>query len=187
VSIPLFTFSYDPLLVGIAIIWAIAALILFWIWRCHIFEGKRYFILSFFVILWWVFALGMEVSSLGLQRKSMWTLFTWPAMAILPVAWSLYIEEFVRGRDLAKNRVLRSIIVGIPLAVSLGAVTNPWHHWMFTQATVLSEDGTRVLYDYGPLFYAAALLLYPFIFRAMLLLVGAMRSSADGARSLLLT
>ncbi len=168
-------------------IWLLAFFILTWIWRCHEFEGKKYFIISFLSILWWVFALGMEIYFTGLQWKLIWAHIAWPSIAILPIAWCLYIEKFVKGRDLTDSRLLRSIIIGVPLLIAIGVATNPFHHFMFTEATALSEDGTRVDYAHGMFFYGAALLLYPFVIYSVGLLVGGVMSTTGSAKSLLIT
>jgi signal transduction histidine kinase len=179
-------FSSNPVLGGIMGIWLLAFFILIWIWRCHEFEGKKYFIISFLSILWWVFALGMEIYFTGLQWKLIWAHIAWPSIAILPIAWCLYIEKFVRGRDLTDGRLLRSII-GVPLVIAIGVATNPFHHFMFTEATALSEDGTRVDYAHGIFFYGAALLLYPFVIYSVGLLVRGVMSTTGSAKSLLIT
>jgi len=168
-------------------IWLLAFFILIWIWRCHEFEGKKYFIISFFSILWWVFALGMEIYFTGLRWKLIWAHIAWPSIAILPIAWCLYIEKFVKGRNLTDSWLLRSIIIGVPSVIAIGVATNPFHHFMFTEATALSEDGTRVDYAHGIFFYVAALLLYPFVIYSVGLLVRGVMSTTGSAKSLLIT
>ena len=168
-------------------IWLLAFFILTWIWRCHEFEGKKYFIISFLSILWWVFALGMEIYFTGLRWKLIWAHIAWPSIAILPIAWCLYIEKFVKGRNLTDSRLLRSIIIGVPSVIAIGVATNPFHHFMFTEATALSEDGTRVDYAHGIFFYVAALLLYPFVIYSVGLLVRGVMSTTGSAKSLLIT
>jgi signal transduction histidine kinase len=180
-------FSSNPVLGGIMGIWLLAFFILIWIWRCHEFEGKKYFIISFFSILWWVFALGMEIYFTGLRWKLIWAHIAWPSIAILPIAWCLYIEKFVKGRNLTDSRLLRSIIIGVPSVIAIGVATNPFHHFMFTEATALSEDGTRVDYAHGIFFYVAALLLYPFVIYSVGLLVRGVMSTTGSAKSLLIT
>jgi signal transduction histidine kinase len=180
-------FSSNPVLGGIMGIWLLAFFILIWIWRCHEFEGKKYFIISFLSILWWVFALGMEIYFTGLRWKLIWAHIAWPSIAILPIAWCLYIEKFVKGRNLTDSRLLRSIIIGVPSVIAIGVATNPFHHFMFTEATALSEDGTRVDYAHGIFFYVAALLLYPFVIYSVGLLVRGVMSTTGSAKSLLIT
>jgi signal transduction histidine kinase len=180
-------FSSNPVLGGIMGIWLLAFLILIWIWRCHEFEGKKYFIISFLSILWWVFALGMEIYSTGLQWKLIWAHIAWPSIAILPIAWCLYIEKFVRGRDLTDGWLLRSIIIGVPLVISIGVATNPFHHFMFTEETALSDDGASVDYAHGIFFYGAAILVYPFVIYSVGLLIRGVMSTTGSAKSLLLT
>lgn len=168
-------------------IWLLAFFILIWIWRCHEFEGKKYFIISFLSILWWVFALGMEIYFTGLRWKLIWAHIAWPSIAILPIAWCLYIDKFVKGRNLTDSRLLRSIIIGVPSVIAIGVATNPFHNFMFTEATALSEDGTRVDYAHGIFFYVAALLLYPFVIYSVGLLVRGVMSTTGSAKSLLIT
>tara|TARA_R110002049_G_scaffold295840_1_gene483530 strand:- start:25955 stop:27772 length:1818 start_codon:yes stop_codon:yes gene_type:complete len=182
-----FTYSYDPVLIGIAGLWGLAFLVMTWIWRSHDFEGKKYFIASFCAILWWVFSLGMELASTGFQPKLVWALSAWLAIAVLPVTWCLHIEEFVRGRDLTQTPMLRALVIGIPTVISLLALTDPWHHLMFTEATSLSEDGTRVHYVHGIMFFASALMLYGFVIRAVWLLVRGILGTNGSASLLLMT
>ncbi|SFE88023.1 His Kinase A (phospho-acceptor) domain-containing protein [Sulfitobacter brevis] len=185
--IEFFTYSYDPVLIGIAALWGLAFLVLTWIWRSHVFEGKKYFIISFCAILWWVFSLGMEIASTGLQPKMVWALSAWLAIAILPVTWCLHIEEFVRGRDLMQNPMLRVLVIGVPTVIGLVALTDPWHHLMFTEATALSQDGARVHYAHGIMFFVSALVLYGFVLRAVGLLIRGVLGTSGSASSLLMT
>jgi signal transduction histidine kinase len=75
----------------------------------------------------------------------------------------------------------------VPSVIAIGVATNPFHHFMFTEATALSEDGTRVDYAHGIFFYVAALLLYPFVIYSVGLLVRGVMSTTGSAKSLLIT
>lgn len=175
----------DPLLFLISGLLAASVVVLMWIWRFHEFEGKQYFILSLCAIIWWVFSIGMEVAVFGLHCKLTWARFAWPAIAVLPMAWSLYIECFVRGKDLSKNPGKKYLIFGLAFLISLGSLTDPWHQLLFSEGTTLSTDQARVKYVHGPIFYFAALLLYPFILRALWILIQAVLAASGSAKSLL--
>lgn len=175
----------EPILFLIIGILAVSVVVLLWIWRFHEFDGKQYFVLSFCAIIWWVLSLGMEVATFGLHCKLTWAHLAWPAIAILPIAWSLYIECFVRGSDLSKKPFKKYLIVSLAFLISLSSLTNPWHQLLFSEGTTLSADQARVKYVHGPMFYFAALLLYPFILRALWLLVQAVLVASGGAKSLL--
>ncbi|CAN0085120.1 unnamed protein product, partial [Chrysoparadoxa australica] len=177
----------DPVLIGVTFIWLLAFAVLAWVWRGHIFEGKNYFILSFGAILWWVFSLGMELASTGFEAKLNWALSAWLSIAILPVSWSLYIEQSIRGLNASMKPGYRLFTWGVPFAVVVAAITNPWHQQLFTDSSALTENGNRVNYEHGVVFFASALALYYFVFRSLWLIATATLKTSGSAKSLLTT
>ncbi|QFT47409.1 Signal transduction histidine-protein kinase BarA [Roseivivax sp. THAF40] len=180
------SYALTPVFWGIAVIWALAAIILVATAIFQDFNGKRYFIASYAAILWWLFAVGMEVIATGMSCKVTWGMLAWPAIGVLPVVWSQFILAYIGRPTWDRTRMQRAVLTAIPAIIIVGALTNPTHHLLYADSTSLHSDGQHVDYVHGPLFYAAAVLLYPFVLYAMTAIASVFKTADRSIWSLLL-
>ncbi|MHA6327085.1 sensor histidine kinase [Roseivivax sp. CAU 1753] len=162
---------------GISVIWFLAAIVLVATTIFQDFDGKRYFIASYAAILWWLFAVGMEVIATGMSCKVTWGMLAWPAIGVLPVVWSQFVLAYIGRPTWDRTRIQGAFLTAIPAIILAGALTNPAHHLLYAESTTLHADGQHVEYVHGPLFYAAAALLYPFVLYAMTTILSAFKAA----------
>ncbi len=143
-----------------------------WILRQPTFYGKRFFLTANAALIAWLFAVVMELFSIAPGCKIMWSMLAFPGIGLLPVSWFLFVYRYTNGES---GKVLPwqwALIIAIPTLATLAALTSPWHGFFYTSETMPSSDaiGAPIIYDYGPLFYTNAALLYGFLIGSFIML-----------------
>jgi diguanylate cyclase (GGDEF)-like protein len=155
-------------------------LLIAWILRHEPFPGRRYFIATLIGMTIWVGMATVEMMVQGPGCKVAAALATWPAIALVPVAWSLFIWHFCFAPATHGNRAEGIALAVIILAVSAVAFSNPLHGLLYGPATVLVAGAARpyVDFDHGPMFHVIAVFLYAFMVLSLVVAgMAAFRSS----------
>ena len=157
-------------------LWLTCALILAAVLRNNRFAGKTAFSLAFGAMLWWLFAAYVELVARQESCKLLWSLVAWPAITLLPIAWSLFIFDYTMNQPPIWRWQRLLALVGLPGMVTLIALTNAQTHLLYgPDNQMVTEDGyTFVRYDHGPLFFVVAAFLYVFVSSALGVLTMAM-------------
>ncbi len=169
------SYTLIPVFWGIALAWVLAAIVLVVTAIFRDFNGKRYFVASYAAILWWLFAVGMEIIATGLSCKMAWGMSAWPAVATLPVVWSQFILAYIGRATWDRTGLQRAVLMAIPAFLTVAALTNPAHRLLYAEGTRLHADGLHVEYVHGPLLYVSAALLYPFVVYAVIAILSAFK------------
>jgi PAS domain S-box-containing protein len=167
-------------LLVIAVLVGLATVTL-WVVRQHHFFGKPHFLLCNGAMLWWLAMVLGELATPALGCKLFFAAAAWPAIALLPTAWALFLLHYCFNMPTRHRRAEAALLLGTVLLVSLLAWTNPWHGQFYGPGTRLVEQEGRVsgVYEHGPLFYAAAAWLYvPLLTALGVVVTGAFRAAA---------
>lgn len=161
--------EWAPVSGVVSSLWLGSALVLLWVVRNHRFAGKTAFVTSFAAMLWWLFAVGLETASPSLECKVAASLAAWPAIALLPVAWAIFIFDYTLHSAFPGQRLRLSCYLGVPALVGAIAFTNHWHGLLYPPGARLVELGgsTAAIYPHGPLFFTIAAGLYVFVLSAL--------------------
>ncbi|MAO27020.1 MAG: hypothetical protein CMN15_07485 [Roseovarius sp.] len=180
-------FDVSTVSLSVLALWAVSGLVLIWVARSHRFAGKPAFILTFAAMLWWLFTVAADFASVGLDCKVAWSLAAWPGIALLPIAWAFFLFDYTLNPDRHSKRRRPYTYIGVPLVVSLVALTNGQTHMLYTEATYLVEDAPHpyVVFDHGPLFYAVAAGLYVFVLSSLGVLLYAFHRATVAIRPFL--
>lgn len=148
------------------------ALVMAWVARQRYFSGKAMFLIALAGMIYWLCLSALENWVSGETCKLASAKAAWPGIALTPIAICFFLYDYSFGRDSLRYRWKVAVITLAPVAISVLALTNSTH-WLFYRASSrLIELGERsaILFDHGPLFYAAALFLYIFQFAALAIL-----------------
>jgi signal transduction histidine kinase len=163
------TLEFTLVPAAVALLWAVCALVLALVARRNRFAGKPAFIVTFAAMLWWLFTVVFALASQGLACKVGWSLAAWPGITLLPIAWAFFVFDYTMNTKRAYRPFRRYAYFGLPAIAALIAFTNGHTHQLYGTGTHLVDDGTKsfVVFEQGPLFYAIAASLYPFVASAL--------------------
>lgn len=141
------------------------ALLFVWILRHEAFFGRRYFLATVGAMIFWLTAVMAELATPYLPCKMTMASATWPAITLAPIAWSLFMWHFCYRRPIRSNAPVTTGVAILVLTISAAALSNPAHGLFYGRETTLVLEGARPFaqFDHGPLFYAAAAVLYLFL------------------------
>ncbi|MGV8892945.1 MAG: histidine kinase N-terminal 7TM domain-containing diguanylate cyclase [Burkholderiaceae bacterium] len=139
------------------------------------FPGRGNFIAMLLAAAWWSMAAALESFAVLPSNKIMWAALTWPGIVAAPTFWALFIWTYVGGNVKPLQTKWHVILLAMPLATYIVAVTNPMHHWMYIQTTAqISQTGLRMLYVHGPWFYLSTVYLYVFMLLSIVTILNAL-------------
>lgn len=144
------------------------------------FFGKPYFLLAHVAMFLWLGAVTLELSTPILACRPVFAGLAFLGIALLPVAWGLFIYHYSFSLDRRIGWREVAALVGAPLVVTAIALTNEWHGLFYSSIVPkVSGDGVAyVEFGHGPLFHVVTALLYSLIFATFALLVrGVMRAA----------
>ncbi|WP_223880881.1 histidine kinase N-terminal 7TM domain-containing protein [Roseococcus microcysteis] len=160
-------------------VWLGVATVTSWVLRQHPFFGRPHFILCNFAMLWWLAMVLGELATPVLGCKMFFAAAAWPAIALLPTAWALFLLHYCFHMPIRHGGAEAALLWGTVLVVSLMAWTNPWHGLFYGPGTTLALRDGRLsgVFDHGPLFYIAAAWLYvPLLTALGVVVAGAFRA-----------
>ncbi|PTR13381.1 diguanylate cyclase [Cereibacter azotoformans] len=140
-----------------------------WLLRQGGFFGRAHFLTCIFGMIWWLGAASLELAVPDLSCKIAFATAAWPAIALVPICWFFFLRHYcfdLRRRSLRTEAFFIAGLVGL---VTFMAATNPWHGLFYLPGTRLGilHGRTSGIFEHGPLFYAAAALLYVFLMSAV--------------------
>lgn len=150
------------------------------------FEGKLFYALTFVAMIWTLMSVGFEVATNASACGLQWAVLAWLGNGLLPVAWCFFVFAYVDNAAWLNKLWVRAALVVVPLIAFTLAATNQWHHLVYTQETIIPQDGGQIKYVHGPGFYAIIVMLYAFVL-ATLLCLGRAFARAKRVSWLLLT
>ncbi|MFD2739562.1 histidine kinase N-terminal 7TM domain-containing protein [Sulfitobacter aestuarii] len=145
-------------------------MLIFWI-RAHAsLPGAKWFILANYSMLWWLLAVGLELSVPSVECKVFWGQLSWPGIVLLPTFWSFFLYEYALSRNVSTRISLLGVLV-FPTLISLLVFSNSWHGLFYGPQTrmITGEQADYVHYDHGPFFFAAIGYLYLLIMGSTLI------------------
>ncbi len=123
------------------------------------FPGKRMFFWLITVLALWIACTTAEHAAVDAACKTTIALLAWPGIALQPALWALFLHQYVNSETRGPSAlVVGSVALGVGL-LSLGAWTNGLHGLFYGPTTALGPPVLglpRMRYDYGVLFFAAA-------------------------------
>lgn len=151
------------------------AVIMVWSWRQEYFFGREHFLVANGAMIWWLLAAAFEQASPALGCKVAAATLTWPAIVLVPTAWTFFLRHYCFGLDRARIRREWVASGALALGVTVMAVTNPLHGQFYGPETRIEFIAGRHagVFDHGPLFYFAAVLLYFFLVTAIAIVLSA--------------
>ncbi len=158
-----FRFEY-PGVVGAIILALITGLILLNVWMQFkpAFQGRVLFIACTFSMVGWLVSVLAEVLTPTLNCKIFWASAAWPAIALLPSCWAVFLRHYAFNIRRPLNWPEIAFLLTGPAIISIMAFSNPWHRLFYDSATILVDVGNQpvAVYAHGPLFYISAGYLY---------------------------
>jgi PAS domain S-box-containing protein len=135
-------------------------------WRHRHAPGATPFAALMSAITLWSLAYTLELSSLSLRAKILWSNVNFLAIVTVPVAWLVLALQYTgRGQWLTRRKLILLMI--IPLLITITIWTNNLHH-LFRSTPTLDTSGAYPMLDpaYGGAFWAHTVYSY------LLLLIG---------------
>jgi diguanylate cyclase (GGDEF)-like protein len=128
----------------------------------RLFAGRHSFIWIHITSIWWLVAASLEMAFYSPECKTFWASMAWPAIIAMPTLWAVFLWQYLNSSFTRLSRKRKLLLAIMPLAVWLLALSNPWHHWIYSPATapINATPGAALDYQHGPLFYMAALYVY---------------------------
>jgi len=125
------------------------------------FPGRDAFVATFVAGVWWIGAAAGEVVSPDPGAKMVWAQLAWPGIMCAPGFWLLFVWSYIHsGRDRPPSLWLIPLAAA-PLAMTVLAFTNGWHHLVYVSATPVGpEPGAALDYTHGPAFFIAVAYIY---------------------------
>ena len=133
--------------------------------------------LALFVGIW---SLGQLLASLltGIDAKLIAAKLQYLGIAFTPVAWFAFALTYARQRRRPTKPTLIALSI-VPVLTILLALTNEWHHLVWSSITLLEHDGyIGLTMAYGPWFTLAAVYSYAMLFTATVMLGYALSESS---------
>ncbi|WP_417809752.1 histidine kinase N-terminal 7TM domain-containing protein [Thioclava sp.] len=164
---------------GVPVFWfvvavsTIAALVLLWMLKFQSFNGRVDYALTFVAVIWTLMTVGLEAASSSFSCKFQWAIMAWLGNAMLPVAWCFFVFAYIDNASWLKKRIARAALVVVPIAIFAFAITNPWHHLVYTNASIVPQGEDYIAYVHGPGFYIIIATLYSFVLATLFCLAKA--------------
>ncbi|WP_246175779.1 sensor histidine kinase [Roseovarius bejariae] len=153
----------DPVFLVTASITALAIFTMTWTLRNQTFNGKLFYALTLIGVSWVLLTVGLEAASNDYSCQLQWATAAWLGNALIPVAWCYFVFSYVDNAPWVHKPAARAVMVIVPIAAVAFAATNPWHHLVYAEGTVIPDGGGQINYVHGPGFYLIIAVLYSFV------------------------
>lgn len=105
---------------------------------------------------WWSIFFVLELEAATLGAKMLWSDVQWVGVVVIPVAWVLFALEYT-GQDRYVQPRYVGLLLGIPVVTLVLAATGEYHNLLYTESTLVAENGTVMLSRTGgPWYWAIA-------------------------------
>ncbi len=177
--------SSDPIFWSLFAVASIAALVMILVMRFQSFQGKSYYCLTFFAMIWTLIMVGLEAASTTAACQLQWATLAWLGNALVPVAWCFFVYAYVDNASWLNSRLTKTALAVVPVAAFTFAATNQWHHLVYTDASFIPPGARRIEYEHGMGFYLIIATLYAFVLATLICLARACRRAKRSAWPLL--
>lgn len=129
------------------------------------FPGRTDYLMLMASGCWWAISAFFDVSATDPAAKLFYSELAWYGIITTPISWMLFMAAYIRGSDLPSASVHTGFAITAGLAVLAVAMTNDLHHLIYVAVT---PDPTpayphQLLYEHGPVFFAAMIAIYFFM------------------------
>lgn len=148
--------------------------------------GTWVFVLLVALTGWWSFTYALELATTDPATMLLWVQLEWIAIALLPVAWLLFMLVYSgNARLITLRNVL--LLVTPPLVIIALAWTTPSHALLYANPGVTDQGGfVTFLADRGPAFYFHVIYSYLLYLVAAVLMYRTWQRTAGAQRRLAL-
>ncbi|WP_172960967.1 histidine kinase N-terminal 7TM domain-containing diguanylate cyclase [Oceaniglobus roseus] len=155
------------------------ALMNLWLRKQPFFPGRKLFVACTYSMILWLLAVLAESLSPSLDCKVFWAYAAWPAIALLPSCWALFLRRYAYTIQRPLGPWELVFLVAGPLIITAMAFSNPWHGLFYGDATRLADiDGhAGAVFDHGPFFELAVGYLYVVMGAAIGVVIAGIRRS----------
>ncbi|MDS0279169.1 helix-turn-helix domain-containing protein [Halomicroarcula sp. S1AR25-4] len=132
-------------------------------WRNRAEHGARAFsgLVAAFTLYAGAHLVGLLTADLG--ARLLWEYVQWTGTAAIPVLWMLFALEYTGHDELIDRRTVAALSV-VPVVTAALAWTNPWHHLMWTDNTLVVVSGLAIFdQSFGPWFWVFTVFTYVLI------------------------
>lgn len=158
---------------GFAVIASTSAFAALWVaWR--IFGSKSstghpYFMFTMLAVAEWSLACAFECIAHSIPEKVFWSQVSYLGVVSVAPSWLLFSLKYGRHDHIPHTRWNVALWI-IPLIVLLLAITNGWHHWIWTYVGPLSPSPDQpIVYQHGPMFWVEVAYSYILLFAGMVI------------------
>ena len=146
--------------------------------------GNRWFTYSTLAMLWWLAAVGIELSVSALPCKVTLSQIAWLGIILLPTFWCFFLYEYA----FSKKVPLGLVWIGaafLPSVFLALVMTNTFHGQLYGAGTRLIDDGIKsyTFFDHGPLFFILISYIYLIIVGTCAVAGGALLRASPAVRS----
>lgn len=175
----------NPVFLGVIAICSVAAFVMVSMLKFQRFHGKTYYALAFGAMIWTLLTVGLEVASSTYTCQLLWATLAWPGNALVPISWCFFVFAYIENPTWLNKRKVGAALVLLPTVIFALAATNPWHHLVYTEASLIPQGGSQIDYVHGPAFHGIIATLYVFVFSTLFCLLKAFFRAKPSARPLL--
>ena len=159
----------------------VAAAAMMLAWRRRSSPGGLWLLLILFAAAWWCFFDALEASATGLPAHVLWAQVAYLGSMTVCTFLLLFSLEYTERRRLP-GWALAALFV-VPAVGVAAAATNGWHHFIWTDFSVVPGGMNLLAYSHGWLYWVVALYNYALVLLSIAILVGfALRAKATYRR-----
>lgn len=139
-------------------------------WQRRQIRGAKPFCLMMAALTIWLLSYSLEIITLDLTSRLIWSRMTFFGVTAVPVAWFLFSLDYT-GRDKWLTRRNVALLFVIPLITLVSIWTDSYHH-LFLKDALLDASQTipKVQMVYGPAFFVHAAYAYSLLLLGIVLL-----------------
>jgi diguanylate cyclase (GGDEF)-like protein len=137
------------------------------------FPGRRYFLIANAGLAYWLALATLEQWTIYSGCKVWFAALTYVGIALVPLAWMMFIRRYAFGRNDPISTRNGLILVLFPASVTALALTSPWHGLFYAAGTgpVTPAPGAPVAYVHGPFFVMTSLMIYGLLVGSLVVLL----------------
>jgi PAS domain S-box-containing protein len=151
----------------------IALEVAFIAWRQRATPGALTFAILMLAMAEWTFTSGLEVAAMGLASKLVWAKAEYLGSALGSTLLLIFAFQYIRQDKWLTRRNVALLWI-IPFCTILLALTNEWHHLIWTSFTPSPFGDNIIIYGHGTWFWIAMAYYYSCLFFTALALIRAM-------------
>jgi PAS domain S-box-containing protein len=179
------TLQYSPLILALLLSAATSGGLGLYAWQHRWRQrGVLWFALLMFAACLWSMVTALRWASVPVSVQYLWLRVGYVAVVSIPVFWLLFAADYTRrGRSLTRGQV--ALLWIVPAITLILALSNPWHHWMWSAVVAGQPDESGVTlatYSDGPWFFVHLTYAYVLLLVGAILIVAALIRSPERYR-----